>query len=437
MSSAAAFPPTANPAGYVASAGSERALAALERWALASPRPVCVLRGPPGMGKTLLLKLFAARARDRFETAFVPHPDCNPKALCRAVLGALGAEPTGDLRAGLLRALRARRPDGAALLIAIDEADYLPPETATWLVDLVGASGGALRALLALTDGAERAELEEALGGKGDTVTLDAAMSRRELEAYVHAELERAGVDRSICARFDPTALAELHARSGGVPGALRREAARIVFRAELARGAPAAPRAPARETAGARPVEIEPRREVRSTPEDAAGQAAGVRRRRGPLAVAVLCAAAGFALASGVAAWRGELVADRFEGAGERLAPTARPAEPALSAPRASPDSVDVAAAPPPSAAVARIPAPEAPAPPPAAAPPAAPVFVSVNADPWAEIGLDGEPVGETPIARLAVQPGRHRFSARMPDGRVLAREVHVPASGARVVFP
>jgi hypothetical protein len=60
----------------------------------------------------------------------------------------------------------------------------------------------------------------------------------------------------------------------------------------------------------------------------------------------------------------------------------------------------------------------------------------VSVNADPWAEVRLDGEPVGETPIARLAVRPGRHRFSARMPDGRVLSREVEVGAAGGRVVF-
>lgn len=72
------------------------------------------------------------------------------------------------------------------------------------------------------------------------------------------------------------------------------------------------------------------------------------------------------------------------------------------------------------------------------AAPPPAvAPVFVNVNASPWAEIEIDGEPVGETPIARLAVPPGRHRVAARMPDGRVLEREVHIRESGSRVVFP
>jgi hypothetical protein len=61
----------------------------------------------------------------------------------------------------------------------------------------------------------------------------------------------------------------------------------------------------------------------------------------------------------------------------------------------------------------------------------------VSVNADPWAEIEVDGKSVGETPIARLPVAPGRHRFLARMPDGRVLERELDIAREGGRLVFP
>jgi serine/threonine-protein kinase len=386
MSSAGAFPPTANPAGYVPSAGSERALGELERWARGSEKPVCVLRGPPGAGKTLLLKLFAAGVRDRFEAAVLPYPDCDPDALGRWLLGALDAGPAPEPRAALARALEARRPEGPPLLVEIDEADRLPRETAAWLAELAGSSEGALRVLLAANDEAERGGLAAALGPRGETVRLAAALSPREAEAYVQGELERAGADRALCAQFDARALAELHARTGGVPGALRREAARIVLRTELARAAPAARGA----RAGARVRGAEP----------------GPPRRRA-LRLGAAALAAGAAAGLALARW--------LPSGG--LAPAPR----AVEMPRPSVPGESAAAHAPPAAA-----APVAPG----------PVFVNVNAEPWAEIEVDGEPVGETPIARLALAPGRHRFAARMPDGRVRAREVRV-GPGARIVFP
>jgi hypothetical protein len=63
--------------------------------------------------------------------------------------------------------------------------------------------------------------------------------------------------------------------------------------------------------------------------------------------------------------------------------------------------------------------------------------IVASVNADPWAEIEIDGRSAGETPLAEIPLSPGRHRFAARMPDGRVLEREVDIQASRRRVVFP
>ncbi|RIL01456.1 MAG: hypothetical protein DCC71_17660, partial [Proteobacteria bacterium] len=75
--------------------------------------------------------------------------------------------------------------------------------------------------------------------------------------------------------------------------------------------------------------------------------------------------------------------------------------------------------------------------APPAVAAPPPPPLGVSVNADPWAHVEVDGAPVGETPIAELPVPPGLHRFTARMPDGRVLEREVVIDERNRRVLFP
>jgi hypothetical protein len=65
----------------------------------------------------------------------------------------------------------------------------------------------------------------------------------------------------------------------------------------------------------------------------------------------------------------------------------------------------------------------------------PAGPLL-SVNAAPWAEIQLDGRVVGETPLGELAVAPGPHVVTARLPDGRVINRRVEARAGDLYVVF-
>jgi hypothetical protein len=67
---------------------------------------------------------------------------------------------------------------------------------------------------------------------------------------------------------------------------------------------------------------------------------------------------------------------------------------------------------------------------------PPAGP-RLSVNAAPWAEIHLDGKPVGETPLGELAVAPGPHVVTATLPDGRVIERSVEARVGDVYLVFP
>ena len=71
-----------------------------------------------------------------------------------------------------------------------------------------------------------------------------------------------------------------------------------------------------------------------------------------------------------------------------------------------------------------------------PLAAAPAGP-RLSVNAEPWAAISLDGQPVGETPLGELRVSPGAHEVSAKLPDGRVVERTVEAHVGDVYVVFP
>jgi hypothetical protein len=97
------------------------------------------------------------------------------------------------------------------------------------------------------------------------------------------------------------------------------------------------------------------------------------------------------------------------------------RPARPAEAAPAARPVPEPAA---PPERAAAPIPAVRA------------RVLVSINATPWAIVSIDGREVGETPLAGIPLEPGRHVFEARMPDGTTRAQTVDVSAQRRAVAF-
>ncbi|NOY94206.1 MAG: PEGA domain-containing protein [Deltaproteobacteria bacterium] len=74
---------------------------------------------------------------------------------------------------------------------------------------------------------------------------------------------------------------------------------------------------------------------------------------------------------------------------------------------------------------------APDAPAPP----PPVASVLIAVNADD-AEVRVDGEPVGRSPLAPLQLSLGRHVVSVSRPGFRPGSRSIELDADGARLDF-
>ena len=41
----------------------------------------------------------------------------------------------------------------------------------------------------------------------------------------------------------------------------------------------------------------------------------------------------------------------------------------------------------------------------------------VSINAVPWAQVWIDGAPIGETPLANLSVPVGQHEITFRHPQ--------------------
>ena len=60
----------------------------------------------------------------------------------------------------------------------------------------------------------------------------------------------------------------------------------------------------------------------------------------------------------------------------------------------------------------------------------------MQVNARPWANIEVNGVDLGPTPLAGIPLLAGKHQFRARMPDGRVLDREIEINEENRFIVF-
>ena len=62
--------------------------------------------------------------------------------------------------------------------------------------------------------------------------------------------------------------------------------------------------------------------------------------------------------------------------------------------------------------------------------------VTISINAEPWARIWIDGRPVGETPLADVPLAHGKRAFCALFPDGRSVERTVDIDGEGLEIRF-
>jgi type II secretory pathway predicted ATPase ExeA len=217
---------TCDPAAYVARPACEEALAALERALTA--RPIAALSGPPGIGKTLLLRVLESRIEPRLRCVYVPYGALDAAGLSRLVLGLLGrAVPAGpEPERQLADAAEAERAAGRALVLLLDDANAVPLPTLRWLVALVDSLGGALRLLAVPVDDALAARVLAALGPGLAHVRFAQPMDVDETARYVAGRLARAGAPAATLARLTPDVVRWLHRESAGVPRRLHQLAA-------------------------------------------------------------------------------------------------------------------------------------------------------------------------------------------------------------------
>jgi type II secretory pathway predicted ATPase ExeA len=473
---------------YIPRPATVQALAALQA-SIENDEPMVLLCGPPGIGKTLLLRLLRRRIEGRMSCVVLDAGEGeSAEALCASALRALDGPSAGSPVEELARASADR---GRGVLLLIDRAESLPAEDAQRLLELA-ARCPSLQIVLA----AERPARDHAWLQSPDPrialVELCQPMSPREVVEYLHARLDLAVAPADMRRRLDWRSWPQLVRESRGNPALLHHLAHRRL------------------EGAGA----LEPPARLLSLPRQGRAPAHWPWLALGGSALALLGVLALLALRQRAPELRpSPAPAAATKRAAEPPAPAQRamPAAPAAPGPEvlrsgpqpqgsgsppaslapveaAAPDPQPESSAPPPpappeapaspartpesdraaeaaasaedpAAAASRREAPPARTPRiepveterdptpraspaahaalPAASPPAASIPVFVNAVPSARIAIDGRDVGSTPIVGLRIPQGNRQFVASFEDGRRVERSVEVAGSEVYVLFP
>jgi type II secretory pathway predicted ATPase ExeA len=211
----AAFGETANPDDYVARPATERVLQKLEEAVFGAGVPAALI-APPGMGKSMLLRVFAARARARTRVAELAYGSLDFEGLCEWALGLLGMQVNrvdGLSSEGLARA--ARKQD---ITLIIDDACSLPVATARQLAELVRNGSPGLRLVVAAPDGYAASRVLAALGSPLEELRLVEPMNREEALAYMRQRLARSKAPSGVRQLLSSGALSRVLRLSGGVP---------------------------------------------------------------------------------------------------------------------------------------------------------------------------------------------------------------------------
>lgn len=201
--------------------------------------PAIVLRGPAGIGKSMLLQILAERLSDERRVAYVSVSSTPEPELCHRVLEFLD-EPAADDPVGALISAAQLAADGhRRLLLLIDHAEKTPIASSQQLVRAAASAAPHLTVIFAVRDGEGADDFIQALEAKlcGILVAFDRAMNEAESLDYLRRTLARGELPEDLRSRLDPPTLAWIIQRSKGIPGEINRCALELFDRYERGEG--------------------------------------------------------------------------------------------------------------------------------------------------------------------------------------------------------
>jgi hypothetical protein len=232
---------------YVPRAASERVLGELEQALQRGTHPVALI-GAVGIGKSLLFKVVAQRLMSQACCVPVRYEGWSVAELCQWVIRELDARETlegeralahrptlvkfrewmqrersylqkGDPETALLELAGDLQGRGFPIVLLVDDADSMKPDTAARLVELTAQANGGLVLGLALTEGAPGAgALRGALAPGLKEIRFFEPMTLEETMVYVKERLAKVGASRELRACLDESRIRRLYRYTEGNP---------------------------------------------------------------------------------------------------------------------------------------------------------------------------------------------------------------------------
>lgn len=252
-----AFGETADPGAHVPREATEAVLERLMRWSRddGEGSTLAALLAPPGFGKTHLLRVLERRlcagradsaADDARSASGVPVVDASRRALYLPYAALSVGDIADWIEGSFGRASSSRTLTGATMqerderalaslierigtlddpfFLILDDAEAMPETTLRVLAKGLARAGSPLRIVLGLGDDSRGTRALALLDRLAPVEILHrSALGVSEVEAYLRARLERAGLGTDQLDGLDPATVRRIQALSGGVPRRIHR----------------------------------------------------------------------------------------------------------------------------------------------------------------------------------------------------------------------
>lgn len=199
--------------------------------------------GPPGLGKTMLLRVFESQIGRRRgshvgppSALYLPYAGLPPVELTDWIYGllgrsrrsstpsAIGPGPAKDHDFSLNGLLELSPNPDIPFFLLIDDADSMPMEAQRALVSELPHEGSPLRVLMAMNEDAKASRMLAGFDSMfPQLVRLNSPMNEAETDEYVAERLRGADADSALIESLESETRHRFFALSGGNPQALHR----------------------------------------------------------------------------------------------------------------------------------------------------------------------------------------------------------------------